>query len=41
MNYKLNKISKDEQESILSMLASQDVLKKECDNSADERWNDV
>ncbi|MBI2581204.1 hypothetical protein HYV85_05380 [Candidatus Woesearchaeota archaeon] len=28
-------------ESILTMLASEEVLKKEWDNKADERWNDV
>jgi len=28
-------------ESILTMLASEEVLKKEWDNEADERWNDV
>jgi hypothetical protein len=28
-------------ESIFTMLASEDVLKKEWDNEADERWNDV
>ncbi|MDD9953243.1 MAG: hypothetical protein OXR66_02825 [Candidatus Woesearchaeota archaeon] len=28
-------------ESILTMLASEDVLKKDWDNKADERWNDV
>lgn len=30
-----------EKESILTMLASEEVLKKEWDNKADERWNDV
>ncbi len=30
-----------EQESILTMLASEDVLKKDWDNEADERWNYV
>lgn len=29
------------QESILTMLASERVLKKEWDNKQDERWNDV
>jgi len=33
-----NKINK---ESVLTMLASEDVLKKEWENEADERWNDV
>ena len=28
-------------EGILTMLASEDVLKKDWDNEADERWNDV
>ncbi len=28
-------------ESILTMLASEEVLKKEWDNKADERWNNV
>jgi predicted CopG family antitoxin len=28
-------------ESILTMLASEDVLKSDWDNEADERWNDV
>lgn len=28
-------------ESILTMLASEEVLKKEWDNKADERWDDV
>ncbi len=28
-------------ESILTMLASEDVLKKEWDNKEDDRWNDV
>lgn len=29
------------QESVLTMLASEDVLKKEWNNEADERWNVV
>ncbi len=29
------------QESILTMLASEDVLKKDWDNPQDERWNHV
>ncbi len=29
------------QESILTMLASEKVLKKDWDNELDERWNDV
>jgi hypothetical protein len=28
-------------ESLLTMLASEKVLRKEWDNEADERWNDV
>jgi hypothetical protein len=28
-------------ESILTMLASEDVLKKDWENEADERWNNV
>ncbi len=28
-------------ESILTMLASEEVLKKDWDNEEDERWNDV
>lgn len=28
-------------ESILTMLASEDVLRKDWDNESDERWNDV
>jgi len=35
----LKKISSGE--SILSMLASEDVLKKDWDNELDERWNNV
>lgn len=30
-----------DKESILTMLASEDVLKKEWDNEYDERWNNV
>jgi predicted CopG family antitoxin len=30
-----------ENESVMNMLASQEVLKKEWDNELDERWNDV
>ncbi|MBI2135812.1 hypothetical protein HYU06_01955 [Candidatus Woesearchaeota archaeon] len=29
------------EESILTMLASEEVLKKEWDNKADDRWNNV
>ena len=35
----LNKIS--DEETLFTMLASEDVLKKEWENEADERWNDV
>ena len=28
-------------ESIFTMLASQDILKREWDNDADERWNEI
>jgi len=37
----LEKLSGEEKESLLSMLASEKVLKKEWDNKLDERWNDV
>jgi len=30
-----------DEESILSMLASEQVLKKDWDNSLDEKWNNV
>ena len=30
-----------EKESILTMLASEEALKKDWDNKADERWNNV
>ena len=30
-----------DREGILTMLASEDVLKKDWDNELDERWNDV
>jgi hypothetical protein len=36
---KLDKHPKNE--SIMTMFASEDVLKKDWDNEADERWNDV
>ena len=32
---------KPSQESIFTMLASEDVLKREWDNNADERWNEI
>lgn len=37
----LNKISREQKESLMTMLASEDVLKKDWDNELDERWNDV
>lgn len=38
----LDKLSKHkDKEGILTMLASEDVLKKDWDNKLDERWNDV
>ena len=38
----LEKIEKSHiKESILTMLASENVLSKDWDNGADERWNDV
>ena len=40
--YELEILSKHKaKESILTMLASEDVLKKDWDNKLDERWNDV
>lgn len=33
--------SSPREESVLSMLASEDILKKEWDNKEDERWNNV
>ncbi len=38
----LEKLEKNpKKETIMTMLASEDVLKKEWDNDADERWDDV
>jgi len=38
----LDKLDKsDRKESILNMLASEDVLKKDWDNEEDEVWNDL
>jgi hypothetical protein len=38
----LDQLEKHSQkESILTMLASEDVLKKDWDNEADERWDNV
>ena len=40
--YELEILSKHKaKESILTMLASENVLKKDWDNELDERWNDV
>ncbi|MEK6858581.1 MAG: hypothetical protein AABX53_01560 [Nanoarchaeota archaeon] len=35
----LEKIEKEDDEGVLTMLASEKVLKKEWDNEYDERWN--
>ena len=38
----LNQIEKDKNsEGIMTMLASEDVLKKDWENESDERWNNV
>ncbi|MFH1916540.1 MAG: hypothetical protein ABIJ21_04705 [Nanoarchaeota archaeon] len=37
----LDSLETSRKESILTMLASEEVLKKEWDNEADERWNHV
>ena len=37
----LEKINKIDEESIFTMLASEEVLKKDWDNELDERWNNV
>lgn len=38
----LNRIEQDKNsEGIMTMLASEEVLKKDWDNEADERWNDI
>ena len=37
----LEKINKIDEESIFTMLASEQVLKKDWDNELDERWNNV
>ncbi len=40
--YELEKIKNHpHKETILTMLISEDILKKEWDNKADERWNNV
>jgi len=38
---KLEKLDSEEKESVLTMLASEEVLKKTWNNPSDERWNDV
>lgn len=35
------KLDFSENESIMTMLASEDVLKKEWNNEEDERWNEI
>ena len=37
----LEKLGLEEKESLLSMLASENILKKEWENEADERWNNL
>ncbi len=37
----LDKLKKYDKESILTMVASENVLKKDWDNELDERWNNV
>ncbi|MBI4360191.1 hypothetical protein HY572_00265 [Candidatus Micrarchaeota archaeon] len=37
----LEKVSPEKKESLLTMLASQDVLKKDWDNKKDARWDRV
>lgn len=37
----LEKLDSEEKDSILSMVASEHVLKKEWDNKYDERWDNV
>ena len=37
----LDKLKKHDKESILTMVASESVLKKDWDNELDERWNNV
>ncbi len=37
----LEKLEKIPADSLFTMLASQEVLKKDWDNEADERWNNV
>ena len=37
----LDRLKKHDKESILTMVASEDVLNKDWDNELDERWNNV
>ena len=37
----LEKLDQNKKETLLVMLASEDILKKEWNNDADERWNHV
>lgn len=37
----LEKLDKEDSEGVLTMLASENVLKKDWDNELDERWNNV
>lgn len=37
----LDSLEEQQTESLLTMLASEDVLTKDWDNQADERWNNV
>ncbi len=37
----LDTLKKQDKESILTMVASENVLKKDWDNALDERWNNV
>ena len=37
----LEKLDQNKQETLLAMLISEEVLKRDWDNEADERWNNV
>ena len=37
----LENINDDDKETVLTMLASEEALRKEWDNEEDERWNNV
>jgi|GEM_PF-2685387 hypothetical protein len=44
MVIKMNKrqhLKRFDEESVITMLLSQEVLRKEWDNKADERWNEL